>query len=144
MLVDAAFSQILTIPSSTFKDTAPEALTLSPIETPPLTTNDPVGVTPQVDDATVSLLNLTIPSTVKLVATLRSLLNLTLPLNVTGPLNWDRIVLELPPSTSSLSLMITSSNTTLSVLGSSPVTVGIGISNVICSPESDEILVFPI
>ena len=120
---------------------------LLPIEIPPSIITPPAGDNEQAlasDDAGSPLVNLAVPSTVNFLVILRSLLNLTLPLNVTGPLNWDRICWDGPPSTSNLFLIITSSNTTLNVLGSSPVTVGTGISNVICSPESDEILVFPI
>ena len=51
-------------------------------------------------------------------------------LNVTGPSNCDRTVPEFPPSTISLSLMTTSSNTTDNLEGSCPVIVGVGISNV--------------
>ena len=53
------------------------------------------------------------------------------------------MVPELPPSTINLSFITTSSNTTLNLDGSRPVTVGIGIPNVICSPLVDEYLVFP-
>ena len=49
-------------------------------------------------------------------------------LNVTGPSNCERTCPEVPPSTKSLSLIVTSSKTTLSFVGSCPVTVGFGIS----------------
>jgi len=62
-----------------------------------------------------------------------SSLNLTVLLNTTGPSNWDKICLEVPPSTIILSLQITSSNITLNREGFSPVTVGIGASNVLSS-----------
>ena len=62
---------------------------------------------------------------------------------MTGPSNCERTVPEFPPSTRSLSLTITSSNTTLNLEGSSPVTVGTGISNVVCSPLDAEYFVFP-
>ena len=63
--------------------------------------------------------------------TVNAALTLTTSLNVTGPSNCVRIVLDLPPSTTNLSLTITSSKITDSLDGSSPVTVGIGASNVL-------------
>ena len=69
---------------------------------------------------------------------------LTSSLKVTGPLNCERTVLEFPPSTTSLSLIVTSSNTTLKRFGSSPVIVGFGISYDIISPLAAEVLVFPL
>ena len=58
-------------------------------------------------------------------------------LNVTGPSNCERTVSDLPPSTMILSLTTISSNTTLSLDGSSPVTVGTGISNVVSVPVEE-------
>ena len=58
------------------------------------------------------LLILTTPLTVVLSLTLTSLSKLT------GPSNSDKIVLDFPPSTSILSLTITSSKTTLNLAGS--------------------------
>ena len=69
-----------------------------------------------------------------LLAKVVSPLYLTLLLNVTGPSNSDKTVPEFPPSTKSLSLTITSSNTTLNLDGSCPVIVGIGILNVTSLP----------
>ena len=70
--------------------------------------------------------------------------NLTSWLNATGPSNWDRIVLDVPPSTLSLSLTTTSSNTTLNLEGSSPVTVGTGASNVFSWPVAELTFLLPI
>ena len=80
------------------------------------------------------------PSTVSLAF---GFANLTFSLNVTGPSNCDNICFDVPPSTRILSLTITSSATKLNLFGSSPVIVGIGISNVDCCPLDEEILVFP-
>ena len=71
-------------------------------------------------------------------------LTLTSLLNVTGPSNWDRISPESPPSTIILSLIVASSKMALSLAGSSPVTVGIGVSNDVSSPVADDFLVLPI
>ena len=91
----------------------------------------------------VSLSESIIPVTIKLLVIFSSLLIMTFSLKVTGPSNCDKIWLETPPSTRILSLTITSSNTTDSLVGSSPVTVGMGISNVCCLPEEAEYLVLP-
>ena len=69
---------------------------------------------------------------------------LTSLLNLTGPSNWERTVPELPPSTTSLSLIVTSSNTALNLDESSPVIVGIGLSNVTSSPVDEDVLRLPI
>ena len=103
-------------------------MTLLPIPTPPATTSAPV----------VELLD----SLSSVILTL--LVFLTSPLNVTGPSNCERIRPELPPSTTILSLTVTSSNTTLNLEGSSPVTVGIGVSIVVSSPVADDFFWFPI
>ena len=84
------------------------------------------------------LFNFIIPLTV------RSSLTLTNLLNVTGPSNCVRIVFDLPPSTTNLSLMITSSKITESLDGSSPVTVAIGASNVLSWPVAELTLLLPI
>ena len=78
------------------------------------------------------------PFTVHFCSTLSSLLI------VTGPSNWDKIRFDLPPSTVSLSLIVTSSNTTLNLEGSCPVTVGIGASNVLSLPVEELTLLLPI
>ena len=91
-----------------------------PIPTPPSTTSAP---SPSVSES-ISFFILTCP------------LCLTSELKVTGPSNCDRILLDFPPSTTSLSLIVTSSNTTLNREGSSPATVGTGLSNVVSSPVS--------
>ena len=69
---------------------------------------------------------------------------LTSLLKVTGPSNWDKISPESPPSTTILSLTVTSSKIALNLAGSSPVTVGIGVSNDVSCPVADDFLVFPI
>ena len=65
-------------------------------------------------------------------------------LNVTGPSNWERSCFESPPSTVRRSLIMTSSNTTLNLAGSSPVTVGIGVSKVVSSPVRADFFWLPI
>ena len=84
------------------------------------------------------LVNFIIPLTV------RSSLILTNLLNVTGPSNCDRIVFDFPPSTTSLSFMITSSKITDNLDGSSPVTVASGASNVLSCPVAELTLLLPI
>ena len=127
---------------------SPQIFNFLPIATPPLTCRVPLSnpFAHWINDGSESRVcsNLTIPvvgsaplSTIKSFLTVSLSLNLTLPLNVTGPSNWDRICRELPPSTSILSLTITSSNTTLNLFGSCPVTVGIGISNVVSCPVAE-------
>ena len=83
------------------------------------------------------LLSLNVPLTV------RPPLILTCPPKLTGPSNSERIVLDLPPSTSSLSLTITSSKTTLNLDGSCPVMVATGISNVDSLPVAELIFLLP-
>ena len=70
--------------------------------------------------------------------------NLTSLLKLTGPSKLDKMVLDVPPSTLSLSLITTSSNTTLNLDGSSPVTVGTGASNVFSYPVEELTLLLPI
>ena len=65
------------------------------------------------------------------------------PLNVTGPSNCDRTWFDLPPSTTNLSFIVTSSNTALNLAGSSPVTVGTGISKLVSSPVADDFFWLP-
>ena len=119
---------------------APVILVLPPtfrflaIPAPPLTTSAPFAVV--VDSCWLVIFNWDLAFTL--------LENLTSLLNVTGPSNWERIVPELPPSTTSRSLTVTSSNTALNLDGSSPVTVGIGLSNVISSPVDEDVLRLPI
>ena len=111
------FSVNVVIPvteTSLLKTAPPPTVSLLPIPTPPSTTNAPV---------------ITLVESVAFLILKRSFaenspLTLTSLLNVTGPSNCDRIVPEFPPSTRILSLTITSSNTTLSLVGSLPVIVG--------------------
>ena len=110
------------------------------IPTPPSTVNAPVSV---LIDCVVFVIS-TVLLTFKAPFMMTKSFIFSSLLKVTGPSNWERTVLEFPPSTSNLSLIITSSNTTLNLDGSSPVTVGLGISNVVCSPLVAEYLVFPI
>ena len=102
-------------------------LTVPPIPTPPVTTRAP-------DEALVD-------SVASLILT--GSFNWTSPLNVTGPSNSDSAVLDLPPSTTNLSLTVTSSNTTLNLLGSSPATFGTGTSNDVFSPVSADCFWLP-
>ena len=124
---------------------SPPICILLPIPTPPKVTIEPVVVLVEL----ITLWTLILPVDATLISPVTSNLlfwfaNLTFSLNVTGPSNWDNICFDVPPSTSSLSLIITSSATRLKRFGSSPVIVGIGISNVVCCPLADAILVFPI
>ena len=75
--------------------------------------------------------------------TLNSSLILTSFENVTGPSNCERTSPDAPPSTTNLSFIVTSSNTTLNREGSSPVTVGIGTSNDTSSPVAEDFFWFP-
>ena len=102
--------------------------------TPPSTITEPVLVF--VDCVVSKILNL--PERERVSLTLTSLLN------VTGPSNCDNISPESPPSTIILSLIVTSSKTALNLAGSSPVTVGIGVSNEVSSPVAEDFLVLPI
>ena len=127
-----------------FPTISPPIWTLLPIPTPPRVTIEPVVTLVEF----VSLWTLMLPVEATLISPVTSslllgLANLIFSLNVTGPSNWDNICFDVPPSTSSLSFTITSSATILNLFGSSPVTVGIGISNVVCWPLADAILVFP-
>ena len=96
-----------------------------------------------ITDASVELVacvvsvNLVLPDISSLSLILTSLLN------VTGPSNSDNAVLDFPPSTTILSLIVASSNTTLNLPGSSPVTEGIGVSKDVSSPVNADFFWLP-
>ena len=101
--------------------------TVFPIPTPPVIINEPV--VDEVESVCVFILTTS--------------LNWVSLLRVTGPSNSDKTVLDLPPSTTNLSLIVTSSNTTLNRPGSSPATDGIGVSNDVSSPVRADFFWFP-
>ena len=105
-----------------------------PIPTPPDTTREPVSL----------LVESLVAANCVWPVIFTVLLTLTLLLNVVGPSKEDRMSPESPPSTTILSLTVTSSNTALNLAGVSPVTVGIGVSNVDSSPVADDFFWFPI
>ena len=104
------------------------------ILTPPSITTEPF---PTPTDC-VELSTLNFPGSDKV------FLILTSPPKVTGPSNCERICRESPPSTIILSLTVISSKIALNLAGSSPVTVGIGVSNEVSSPVEEDFLVLPI
>ena len=105
---------------------SPPMNTLLPILTPPATFR---AATDPTDVGLVVFVTFILLTEVKV---LFGFANLTFSLNVTGPSNSESICFDTPPSTNNLSLTITSSATILNLFGSSPVIVGIGISNVVC------------
>ena len=120
------------IPVSTIISSPNVALPETPI--PPATTRAPV----------VLLVDGVVSSNFRTPVIVPVFLSLTSLLNVTGPSNWDNTVPDLPPSTLNLSLINTSSNTTLNLPTSCPVTVGDGISNVLSCPVAELDFLLPI
>ena len=116
----------------------PPTLRFLPIPAPPLTTNAPDVVA--LDCEVLEILS----AIVELGVTELLAVIFTFWLNVTGPSNWERTWFESPPSTTNLSLIVTSSNTALNLDGSSPVTVGTGISKLVSSPVAEDFFWLPI
>ena len=110
------------IPESTIISSPNVALPDMPM--PPATTRAPV----------VLLVDGVVSSNFRTPVIVPVFLSLTSLLNVTGPSNSDNDSFYLPPSTTSLSLIVVSSKTTLNLPGTSPVTDGIGVSNDVSSP----------